>query len=270
MFQNIFHCCSDSKKRESIKDVSVVQTVLDKKTNQDENHNVNNIVRTAINKYDQDNTTKNISNQSNNHNNINVSIITFANIKVGESYKTLPEFDIEVMNSHELKHKSLFSLEYDNSAEHFILKALNKEINILHLINYNYVISENSQKKFLIGKIPVEISTNETKENSERVDSKTAIKVKNKDEWITYEYNVSDAPITIGRSHSSININNNSLSKEHAVIEFSYELNSYYIKDMNGTNGTFLTMEEKDSIQIVNEMKFKILETKFSISEVEQ
>ena len=39
---------------------------------------------------------------------------------------------------------------------------------------------------------------------------------------------------------------------------------------MNGTNGTFLTMEEKDSIQIVNEMKFKILETKFSISEVEQ
>lgn len=64
-------------------------------------------------------------------------------------------------------------------------------------------------------KIPVEISTNETKENSERVDSKIAIKVKNKDEWITYEYNVSDAPITIGRSHSSININNNSISKEH-------------------------------------------------------
>ena len=103
MFQNIFHCCSDSKKRESIKDVSFVQTGLDKKTNQDENHNVNNIVRTAINKYDQDNTSKNISNQSNNHNNINVSIITFANIKVGESYKTLPEFDTEVMNSHELK-----------------------------------------------------------------------------------------------------------------------------------------------------------------------
>ena len=37
------------------------------------------------------------------NNNINVSIITFANIKVGESYKTLPEFDTEVMNSHELK-----------------------------------------------------------------------------------------------------------------------------------------------------------------------
>lgn len=180
------------------------------------------------------------------------------------------DFIVNLHKNQNPKHKSLFSLEYDNSAEHFILKALNKEINILHLINYNYVLSENSQKKFLIGKIPVEISTNETKENSERVDSKIAIKVKNKDEWITYEYNVSDALITIGRSHSSININNNSISKEHAVIEFSYELNSYYIKDMNSTNGTFLTMEEKDSIQIVNEMKFKILETKFSISEVEQ
>ena len=39
---------------------------------------------------------------------------------------------------------------------------------------------------------------------------------------------------------------------------------------MDSTNGTFLILEEKDSIQIVNEMKFKILETKFSFSEVEQ
>ena len=102
VFQNMFQCCSESKKRESIKDLSIVQ---DKK--KDENHNVNNIVKSTYNKYDQDNkaSSKNISNQSNNHtnNNINVSIITFSNIKVGESYKTLPEFDTEVMNSHELK-----------------------------------------------------------------------------------------------------------------------------------------------------------------------
>ena len=187
VFQKIFPCCSESKKRESIKDVSVIQTGLDKKTNQDENHNVNNLVKSTINKYDLDPSSKNISNQSNNHNNINVFIITFANIKVGESYKTLPEFDTEVTNSHELKlsgdlfwgkeiildrlgikinkrkkrdgvslfgtsedtdvhgnpindfivnlHKnqnpsskyiSLFSLEYDKSSEHFILKALVK------------------------------------------------------------------------------------------------------------------------------------------------
>lgn len=105
VFQNMFQCCSESKKRESIKDLSIVQTGQDKK--KDENHNVNNIVKSTFNKYDQDNkaSSKNISNQSNNHtnNNINVSIITFSNIKVGESYKTLPEFDTEVMNSHELK-----------------------------------------------------------------------------------------------------------------------------------------------------------------------
>ena len=39
---------------------------------------------------------------------------------------------------------------------------------------------------------------------------------------------------------------------------------------MNSTNGTFLIIEEKDALQIVNEMQFKILETKFIISEVEQ
>ena len=254
---------------------------------------------------------------------------------MGESYKTLPKFDTEVMNSHELKlsgdlfwgkdimldrlgikinkrkkrdgvsffgtseetdahgnpindfivnlhknqnppsqFKSLFSLEYDKSAEHFILKAINKDINILHWINYNYIIPENSHKKFLIGKIPVEITTHETiantKDNSDRVDSKITVKVKSKEDWIIYDYNVNDSPITIGKAHSIININNNSISKEHVSIEFSHELNCYYIKDKESTNGTFLILEEKDSIQIVNEMKFKILETKFSISEVDQ
>ena len=155
---------------------------------------------------------------------------------------------------------------------HFILKAINKDINILHWINYNYILPENSHKKFLIGKIPVEIITHETntKENSDRVDSKIAVKVKSKEDWMTYDYNVNDSPITIGRAHSSININNNSISKEHASIEFSHELNCYYIKDNESTNGTFLILEEKDNIQIINEMKFKILETKFSISEVDQ
>ena len=81
VFQNIFHCCSDSKKGNQLRMYQSFKQVLIKKQ-----------IKTRI-----------ISNQSNNHNNINVSIITFANIKVGESYKTLPEFDTEVMNSHELK-----------------------------------------------------------------------------------------------------------------------------------------------------------------------
>ena len=101
VFQHMFQCCSESRKRESIQDLSII---LDKKrdSHQDENHNVNNLLKSSFNKNEQS-SSKNISNQSHTNNNINVSIITFANIKVRESYKTLPEFNTEVMNSHELK-----------------------------------------------------------------------------------------------------------------------------------------------------------------------
>ena len=108
VFQHMFQCCSESRKRESLKDLSLIPIGQDKKrdSDQDENYNVNNILKSTFNKNDQDNraSSKNISSNANHtNNNINVSIITFANIKVGESYKTLPEFDTEVMNSHELK-----------------------------------------------------------------------------------------------------------------------------------------------------------------------
>ena len=69
---------------------------------------------------------------------------------------------------------------------------------------------------------------------------------------------------TKNEQSSSKNISNQSHTnnnKEHASIEFSHELNCYYIKDNESTNGTFLILEEKDNIQIINEMKFKILET---------
>ena len=69
----MFQCCSESRKRESIQDLSITQ---DKKrdSHQDENHNVNNLLKSSFNKNEQS-SSKNISNQSHTNNNINVSYI---------------------------------------------------------------------------------------------------------------------------------------------------------------------------------------------------
>ena len=57
VFQHMFQCCSESRKRESLKDLSLIPLGQDKKrdSHQDENHNVNNILKSTFNKNDQDN-----------------------------------------------------------------------------------------------------------------------------------------------------------------------------------------------------------------------
>ena len=53
------------------------------------------------------------------------------------------------------------------------------------------------------------------------------------------------------------------------MIGYSSERNFFFIKDMGSTNGTYLFMKEWDKIPIVQEMKFKIFESKFTIVEAE-
>lgn len=330
IFTNLFRCCSEAKKRTSTKDISVISSTSEinpkkdcNNTKQDENCNVNNIVKSNNIKL----SSSKMLNNPTNRKELNVSVITFSNINVKESYKTLPEFDTEVMNTSELKltgdlfwnkeirvdrlgikinkrkkrdgisffgtseeldshgnpindfivnlhtgqsnnneDKSIFSLEYDQSVEHFVLKVLNKEINVLHMINYDLFLPERTHKKFLIGKIQVEIEVSETDSKDE---TKIIIKVKKNNEWDSYEYTTNEAPITIGRSHSNININNSSISKSHVTIDYSNEQKMFYMRDMESTNGTFLVLEDRDCLQIVSEMKFKIFETKFTITDIE-
>ena len=69
VFQHMFQCCFESRKRESLKDLSLIPIGQDKKrdSHQDENHNVNNILKSTFNKNDQDNraSSKNISSNAN-------------------------------------------------------------------------------------------------------------------------------------------------------------------------------------------------------------
>ena len=76
-------------------------------------------------------------------------------------------------------------------------------------------------------------------------------------------------PITIGRVNCDINLNNISVSKLHAQIDYIYDYDEYFITDCQSTNGTYLLLQYSlNSIYIKREHHFKIFESKFKIQYV--
>ena len=141
------------------------------------------------------------------------------------------------------KNNPLFSIDYDKNEEFFEMVLINKQLKIYYNIDNEFYLKNGSILEFMIGKIPIEGET--------------------------YYYNkTKDVPISIGRNNATINIKNNSISKKHAVIDVLD--NCLYIKDLNSTNGTFFTINEKrPSIKISRDMHFKICDCKFSIKVIE-
>ena len=84
----------------------------------------------------------------------------------------------------------------------------------------------------------------------------------------TYSFEESETPITIGRINSKITINKPSISKNHAVIEFSKSLNKFYYKDLKSTNGSILLLKDDDTLIIKGEMNFKLENVPFKIKEI--
>jgi hypothetical protein len=83
-----------------------------------------------------------------------------------------------------------------------------------------------------------------------------------------YNFSENDTPITIGRKKCTINIDNTSLSKVHAIIQFSPELKKFYFKDNKSTNGSIFILKEDDTLKLKGQMKFKLNEVLFRIMEL--
>ena len=158
------------------------------------------------------------------------------------------------------KNNPLFSIDYDKNEEFFEMVLINKQLKIYYNIDNEFYLKNGSILEFMIGKIPI-IIKGPKNEN----DNNFSIEVEGE---IYYFDKTKDVPISIGRNNANINIKNNSISKKHAVIDILD--NSLYIKDLNSTNGTFFTINEKwPSIKISRDMNFKICDCKFSIKVIE-
>lgn len=158
---------------------------------------------------------------------------------------------------------SLFSIKYLRSEETYEMTMLNKDLIIYHLVDYSYFFNSKSEQLFLIGKILVTVKIDEKEKRIE-----VMIKDENKEKK-EYCFKEHDIPIVIGRVNSTITIPSNSISKNHAIIDYSDDKQMYFIQDMGSTNKTYKLLNKGNKMLINNEMKFKLGELKFEIHEME-
>ncbi len=151
----------------------------------------------------------------------------------------------------------IFKIEYTKEDENYILSLINKDIKILLLIENDFLIDNNSNLNFMIGKIQIKIISPKN-EKDEIFYLET--------EGKNYKFNKKELPITIGRGNSNINIKHNSISKIHAVIDFNTDSNSLFIRDNESTNGTFFLIDDNfPFIYLLSDCTMKIFDSKFTI-----
>ena len=158
----------------------------------------------------------------------------------------------------------LFYIDYDKNMNNFFIKSLTKDV-YFSLIVTKFYLQYSNFYYMKIGRVVVIIAINTNKNN---------IKVKIKkheniiDEQI-YNFTNKDIPITIGRKLCTVNIDNNSVSKLHAIINYDEQINEYFISDENSTNGTQLLLHEDKIVEINGKMRFYIGEKCFMIEKEE-
>lgn len=198
-----------------------------------------------------------------------------------QNSEKINDFNINYKNIH-LKvdiNESLFSIEFDDESDSYLLKVLSEKINILHYIDYEYLLPMNVEKTFYIGKVLVKIickeiydsnTVGDTDYNDKVNERKINIYVLNdNNKWDNYSFSSMELPIIIGRKNSNILIKDNSISKFHCTINYDERFQLFYIKDKQSTNGTFLQMNKNCVVELCGKMTFKINESKFEILEIE-
>ena len=112
--------------------------------------------------------------------------------------------------------------------------VVNSAISIIHIINNDFFLSENTVYNFLAGKIPIEIHI-QRKGNIMMPHSQEQYMIKVIVFNIVkkkYTYSIDEMPITIGRTATTIVITDFLISKQYLIINFSKEQNVFYISDL--------------------------------------
>ena len=213
-----------------------------------------------------------LSNSIINKNNVDIIL----NLSYSKLQKKILESSPNNYNNNE--NIILFSLKYDTTLDMFQLTSTLDVIPVELLLNYNYPLRFQQNYNILVGtvKIKLKVAKNEKNEsilniayiNSEENEENKKNEEKNE---IAFKFNpfIDKMPITIGRINCDINLNNISVSKLHAQIDYIYDYDEYFITDCKSTNGTYLLLKNSlNSIYIKRELHFKLFESKFKIQYV--
>ena len=174
----------------------------------------------------------------------------------------------------------LFILKYDTALDMFQLTSMQDSVPVELLLNYNYPLRFQQNYNILIGSINLKLKVIKNEKNEsilnisysnidENNDNNNKKDEEKKEIFFKFNPFIDKMPITIGRINCDINLNNISVSKLHAQIDYIYDYDEYFITDCKSTNGTFLLLKNSlNSIFIKRELHFKLFESKFKIQYV--
>jgi hypothetical protein len=160
----------------------------------------------------------------------------------------------------------VFEIHYNRKTKDYSLTFYNSSLILYYKINNFLYFNSGKEYYLLLGNILVTI--NVVKNIS--IEKSIIIQIElDNNNTRNYSFNQNQTPIKIGRSNNNdIQINNQSISKRHGIIDYSTNIQSFYYRDLGSTNSSILFLKEGDNLKIRGIMNFKLEDVPFKIQEI--
>lgn len=159
----------------------------------------------------------------------------------------------------------VFDISYQKATNDYRLYMIHNSLIINYQINNLFYFDDDNEYYLVLGKVFMTVAT---RKNERKKFIDVIIETENENEEIKYTFSEDEIPITIGRLDCEIKIKNQSISKKHAVIEYSTECQKFYFRDLGSTNGSVVVIKEDDTIKLKGDMRFKLENVPFRIMEL--
>ena len=182
-------------------------------------------------------------------------------------------------NSNEINDTStsrVFDITFSKRTRDYVFYMIHSSLIVYYTISSSVYFEQDKDYIMLIGNVFATFVVKKIENNKKVINieiendeiNNNSLVQSNNNGNETYSFEEKECPITIGRINSKITINKSSISKNHAVIEFSKSLNKFYYKDLKSTNGSILLLKDDDTLIIKGEMNFKLENVPFKITEI--
>ena len=159
----------------------------------------------------------------------------------------------------------IFQIMYDKLKNEYALIFLHNSLILYYRINKPIYFDYDKEYYFILGNVFLSILVKKINDKNS-----ICIKVETEDQKAEKTNFENEKKIVIGRGNTSdVEIDKQCISKLHSIIEYDNNINQYFYRDNNSTNGSTLLIREDDSIIIKGSMYFKLEDTSFIIKEIE-
>ena len=160
----------------------------------------------------------------------------------------------------------VFEIYYNKKLKEYTLNFLHPNL-ILHYKINNFVYFNIGKEYYLrLGNVFITINVKKTTPIEKTI--MLIVEIDNK-KPMKFSFTQNQTPIKIGRmDNNEIAIFCPSISKNHGIIEYSKNSQSFYYKDMGSTNKSILYIQKGDYLKIKGEMNFKLEDVPFKIQEI--